>query len=64
MGIRDSYYGLIGEQIIGHQANTLVGVPPHLLALFTAQGERLRAWGGVKKIFYGGEPLSAAQERF
>ena len=57
-------YELIAEQIIEHQANTLVGVPPHLLALFTAQGERLRAWGGVKKIFYGGEPLSAAQERF
>ncbi len=39
-------YELIAEQIIEHQANTLVGVPPHLLALFTAQGERLRAWGG------------------
>jgi phenylacetate-coenzyme A ligase PaaK-like adenylate-forming protein len=57
-------YALIAEQIIEHRANTLVGVPPHLLALFTEQGERLRAWGGVKKIFYGGEPLSASQERF
>jgi len=52
------------EQIIRHQADTLIGMPPHLLALFKAQGERLRAWGGVKKIFYGGEPLSAAQQRF
>lgn len=57
-------YQLIAEQIIEHEANALVGVPPHLLALFTEQGERLRAWGGVKKIFYGGEPLSAAQEHF
>ncbi|WP_169457990.1 acyl-CoA reductase [Ottowia thiooxydans] len=57
-------YDLIATQIIEHEVNTLVGVPPHLLALFTEQGERLRAWGGVKKIFYGGEPLSVAQERF
>ncbi|WP_186764605.1 acyl-CoA reductase [Comamonas flocculans] len=57
-------YDFIAEQIIAHGANTLIGVPPHLLALFKAQGQRLRAWGGVQKIFYGGEALSGAQQRF
>ncbi len=57
-------YDLIADQILEHKINTLVGATPHLLALFTAQGERLAAWGGVKKVFYGGEPLSAAQYRF
>lgn len=57
-------YATVAEQIISHGANTLLGVPPHLLALFQSQGQRLRAWGGVQKIFYGGEPMSAAQQRF
>lgn len=57
-------YAFIAEQIMAHGANTLIGIPPHILGLFKAQGERLRAWGGVQKIFYGGEALSSAQQRF
>lgn len=56
-------YEYVAREIIQHQATTLIGMPAHILALFQAQGERLRAWGGIRKIFYGGEPLSSAQLR-
>lgn len=63
MGLEPDY-ALVADEIIAHRANTLIGVPPHLLGLFAEQGQRLRDWGGVQKIFYGGEALSEAQQRF
>lgn len=61
---RSTDYGFVAEQIMLHGVNCLVGMPSHLLALFKAEGERLRAFGGIDKIFYGGEAFSAAQLRF
>ena len=55
-------YELIADQVIEHRANTLVGAVPHMLALFTAQRDRLR--GKIQKVFYGGEPMSSAQLQF
>lgn len=57
-------YELIVDEIINHQVTTLIGMTPHLLGLFINQGERLKSYGGIKKIFYGGEGLSAAQFDF
>ncbi|MDS4031122.1 MAG: acyl-CoA reductase [Candidatus Contendobacter sp.] len=37
------------------QVDTLLGMPFYLVKLFHEQGERLRRYGGVRKIFYGGE---------
>lgn len=54
----------VADQIIEHRANVLLGMTPHLLALFKTQGARLKAWGGVEKVFYGGESMSEAQLQF
>ncbi|MDG4597361.1 MAG: acyl-CoA reductase [Candidatus Contendobacter sp.] len=37
------------------QVDTLLGMPFYLVKLFHEQGERLQRYGGVRKIFYGGE---------
>ncbi|GAA5231703.1 hypothetical protein FOZ76_11815 [Verticiella sediminum] len=57
-------YELIADQIIEHRVNVLLGMTPHLLGLFVAQGERLKAAGCIDKVFYGGEALSSAQRAF
>lgn len=57
-------YDQIAEQIETHQTNVLVGMTPHLLGLFAAQGARIKAAGCVTKVLYGGEALSPAQLRF
>lgn len=57
-------YDQIAEQIEAHQTNVLIGMTPHLLGLFSAQGPRLKAAGCIQKVFYGGEALSPAQLRF
>ena len=57
-------YDQIAEQIETHQITTLVGMTAHLLGLFAAHGAQLKAAGCIKKVFYGGEALSPAQQRF
>ena len=57
-------YDQIADQIAIHQINTLVGMTPHLLGLFAAHGPQIKAAGCIKKVFYGGEALSPAQQRF
>ena len=43
------------------QVNTLLGMPFYLVRLFQDQGERLKRYGGVRKIFYGGEHFPPAE---
>ena len=43
------------------QVNTLLGMPFYLVRLFHEQGERLKRYGGVRKIFYGGEHFPPAE---
>lgn len=57
-------YQLIVDEIIRHRVDTLIGMTPHLLALCHAEKKRLLEYGGIKKIFYGGESLSNAQLDF
>ena len=57
-------YELIAEQIIAHKVNAVIGMTPHLLGLMQSQGERLREAGCLRKLFFGGESLSAAQREF
>ena len=51
----------VAEAIVKYRVNTLLGIPVYLNALFEEHGDLLREYGGVKKIFYGGEHFSAAQ---
>ncbi|PKV83021.1 acyl-CoA reductase [Streptomyces sp. TLI_146] len=47
--------------IVRHRANTLLAMPSYIWQLFRHAGDVLAEYGGVKKIFYGGEHFSAEQ---
>ncbi|WP_043262675.1 acyl-CoA reductase [Streptomyces sp. CT34] len=49
--------------MIQHRANTLLAMPSYLWQLFQHAGDALRAYGGIKKVFYGGEHFGAEQRR-
>ena len=51
----DDDYGEIARLIIDQQVNVLVGMPATLHRLFLNEQERLRAYGGVEKVLFGGE---------
>ncbi|HWH89560.1 MAG TPA: aldehyde dehydrogenase family protein [Pseudomonas sp.] len=54
----DDDYREIAQLIVGQRVNVLVGMPGTLHRLFLNEQERLRAYGGVEKVFLGGEHLS------
>ena len=49
----------VAHTIVSQRVNTLLGMPFYLNNLFTQQADVLRAYKGVKKIFYGGEHMNA-----
>lgn len=51
----------VAEAIVKYRVNTLLGIPVYLNALFEEHGALLLEYGGVKKIFYGGEHFTASQ---
>ncbi|MFJ8162236.1 acyl-CoA reductase [Streptomyces sp. NPDC096136] len=51
------------EAIVEHRADTLFGMPSYLWQLLHAQEEALRAYGGLRKVFYGGEHFTQEQRR-
>lgn len=55
--------GEVADAIIRLKADTLLGMPFYIDRLFTAEAARLRAYGGVRKVFFGGEHMSAALRR-
>ncbi|WP_256255980.1 acyl-CoA reductase [Streptomyces sp. MUSC 14] len=53
----------VAEALVTHRADTLFGMPSYLWQLLHAEAERLRAYGGIRKVFYGGEHFTAEQRR-
>jgi phenylacetate-coenzyme A ligase PaaK-like adenylate-forming protein len=51
------------EALIAHRADTLFGMPSYLWQLLQDQADALRSYGGIRKIFYGGEHFTDAQRR-
>lgn len=51
------------QALITHEADTLFGMPSYLWQLLHAQADALRAYGGIRKIFYGGEHFTDQQQR-
>ncbi|WP_234431625.1 acyl-CoA reductase [Streptomyces sp. NRRL S-241] len=49
--------------IVDHGADTLFGMPSYLWQLLHAEGDVLRAYGGLRKVFYGGEHFTEEQQR-
>ncbi|MFF1705003.1 acyl-CoA reductase [Streptomyces sp. NPDC058252] len=58
-----SDHAQIAEALIAHRADTLFGMPSYLWQLFHAEADRLRSYGGIRKVFYGGEHFTAEQRR-
>ncbi|MFZ3475717.1 acyl-CoA reductase [Streptomyces sp. 4.24] len=50
--------------IVEHGADTVMGMPSYLWQLFHQAGHILREYGGVRKIFYGGEHFGAEQRAY
>ncbi|MFE7314438.1 acyl-CoA reductase [Streptomyces sp. NPDC057555] len=56
-------YEAIAKALVAYRVNTVFGMPSYLWQLFHSQGERLRAYGGIRKVFYGGEHFTTEQRR-
>lgn len=52
------------RMIAAHQANSLMGMPSTIWQMFQRAGHILREYGGIRKIFYGGEHFGAEQRRY
>jgi phenylacetate-coenzyme A ligase PaaK-like adenylate-forming protein len=53
----------VGESIVTHRADTLLGMPSYLVQLFAANDALFKKHRIVKKIFYGGEHFQESQKR-
>ncbi|RSS63332.1 hypothetical protein EF912_03870 [Streptomyces sp. WAC07061] len=49
--------------VIDHGADTLFGMPSYLWQLLHAEADALRSYGGLRKVFYGGEHFTEEQRR-
>ncbi|MDT0464417.1 acyl-CoA reductase [Streptomyces gibsoniae] len=56
-------HAVVAEALVAHRADTLFGMPSYLWQLFHAEADRLRAYGGIRTVFYGGEHFTAEQRR-
>ncbi|MFG2608436.1 acyl-CoA reductase [Streptomyces sp. NPDC048514] len=56
-------HAAVAEALVTHGADTLFGMPSYLWQLLHAEAGRLRAYGGLRKIFYGGEHFTQEQRR-
>ncbi|WP_371502102.1 AMP-binding protein [Kitasatospora sp. NBC_00374] len=56
-------HAAVAEALVTYRADTLFGMPSYLWQLFHSQGDLLRAYGGIRKVFYGGEHFTAEQRR-
>ncbi|MBQ3068732.1 MAG: hypothetical protein IJD01_02155 [Clostridia bacterium] len=51
----------VADEIVRNGVNVLVGMPTYLLRLFREQADVLKTYGGIEKVFYGGEHFDPAQ---
>ncbi|MFJ2710679.1 aldehyde dehydrogenase family protein [Pseudomonas sp. NPDC087346] len=54
----DEDYSEIAQLIVEQQVSVLIGMPSTLHRLFINEQQRLRAYGGISKVFLGGEHIS------
>ncbi|GAA4037369.1 hypothetical protein GCM10022247_74000 [Allokutzneria multivorans] len=64
MAGQQNEHEMVAKSIVDNRVDTLLGMPSYLLRLFDEAGETLRAYRGVRKIFYGGEHFSEQQKRW
>ncbi len=54
----------VGKWIIDQKINVLLGMPTYLWRLMKENEDVLTAYGGIKKIFFGGEHFPPAQRQY
>lgn len=62
-GPTDDDFTEIAQLIIDQRINTLVGMPSTLQRLFLSEQQRLRAYGGIRKVFMGGEHVGESSRQ-
>ncbi|PHM33163.1 acyl-CoA reductase [Xenorhabdus innexi] len=60
----DDDFSEIADLIVQQRINTLVGMPSTIHRLFMSETDKLREYGGVRKLFLGGEHLNVGQRAF
>ncbi|SFN74268.1 acyl-CoA reductase [Xenorhabdus japonica] len=63
-GPADNDFSEIADFIVSQRINTLVGMPSTLHRLFLNEATKLRQYGGIRKLFLGGEHLNMSQRNF
>ncbi|GGX27853.1 acyl-CoA reductase [Streptomyces noursei] len=53
----------IAKALVAYRVDTLFGMPSFLWQLLHSQADRLRSYGGIRKVFYGGEHFTTEQRR-
>ncbi|QEU96905.1 acyl-CoA reductase [Streptomyces kanamyceticus] len=56
-------HAAVAEALVTHRADTVFGMPSYLWQLFHSQSALLRSYGGIRKVFYGGEHFTPEQRR-
>ncbi|MEU8587288.1 acyl-CoA reductase [Streptomyces sp. NPDC048664] len=56
-------HAVVAEALVAHGADTVFGMPSYLWQLFHAEADRLRSYGGIRQVFYGGEHFTDEQRR-
>lgn len=51
------------EMMVAYEVDTLFGMPSYLWQLLHEEADLLRSYGGIRKIFYGGEHFTEEQRR-
>ncbi|WP_053725380.1 acyl-CoA reductase [Streptomyces sp. WM6378] len=51
------------EMIVAYEVDTLFGMPSYLWQLLHEEADLLRSYGGIRKIYYGGEHFTDEQRR-
>lgn len=56
-------YAMVAQTIADQGVNTLLGMPSYLTRVFDEGADVLRRYGGVRKVFFGGEHLPRRQRQ-
>lgn len=59
-----SEYEHVVKTLIENKVDTLLGMPFYFSQMFEACAEELKNYGGIKKIFYGGEHMAPAMVEY
>jgi phenylacetate-coenzyme A ligase PaaK-like adenylate-forming protein len=57
-------FNLVADTIVKNKVTAILGMPSYLMQLFSNNSDTLKKYSGIKKIFFGGEHFSEAQQNY